>query len=124
MRTVLYIEDDETNRQLVQFIFSRREDLGLIEAGTGTAGIEMAIQHQPDMILLDLSLPDIDGFNVFKQLQSHTSTNHIPVVALSGNNSEEDVQKGLNAGLQGYLLKPINVLELYAVIDKTISPEE
>jgi CheY-like chemotaxis protein len=124
MRTVLYIEDDETNRQLVQFIFSRREDLGLIAADTGFAGIQMAIQHQPDMILLDLSLPDIDGFNVFKQLQSHNSTNHIPVIALSGNNTEEDVQKGMDAGLQGYLSKPINVVELYAVIDKTISSAE
>lgn len=121
MATILYIEDDQTNLQLVQFIFSRREDLDLIEAETGSAGIQMAIQHQPDMILLDLSLPDIDGFNVFKQLQNHDATSHIPVIALSGNNTEEDVQKGMDAGLQGYLSKPISVVELYAVIDKTIS---
>lgn len=121
MRTVLYIEDDQTNRQLVQFIFSRREDLCLIEADTGSTGIQMAIQNQPDMVLLDLSLPDMDGFKVFKQLQSGDSTSHIPVIALSGNNTDEDVQKGLNAGLQGYLSKPINVTELYAMIDKTIA---
>lgn len=123
MTTVLYIEDDQTNLQLVQFIFSRREDLNLIEAETGSAGVQMAIQHQPDMILLDLSLPDIDGFKVFEKLQSNDSTSHIPVVALSGNNTEEDVQKGMDAGLQGYLAKPINVVELYGVIDKIVASQ-
>ncbi len=119
--TVLYIEDDEANRQLVQFIFARREDLHLLEAETGTAGIKMAFEHQPDMILLDLSLPDINGYKVLEKLHSDNSTNHIPVVAVSGDSMPEDVQKGMDAGLQGYITKPIKIMELYEVIDKTIT---
>ncbi len=118
---VLYIEDDIANRQLVQFIFSRRDDLQLIEAETGSSGIQLAIQQHPGLILLDLNLPDLDGYEILKQLQSVSSTSHIPVIAVSGSSSPADISKGMNAGLQGYLTKPIQVVELYALIDKFIA---
>lgn len=119
--TILYIEDDYTNRQLIQFIFSRREDLSLIEADSGSLGIQMAIKHQPKIILLDLSLPDINGYVVLEHLQSEKATSHIPVIAVSGSNLPEDIRQGLQAGLQGYITKPIRVMELYQEIDRALT---
>lgn len=120
-RTILYIEDDPANRQLVSFIIARRTDLQLIEADTGLSGIELAVSTQPAVILLDLSLPDTGGYEVLKQLQEKSTTSHIPVVAVSGDYSPEDVERGMAAGMHGYLSKPVKVNELYSIIDRIIA---
>lgn len=119
--TILYIEDDSAVRQLVKFILQRRGHLQLLEAETGTEGIRLATEHQPDIILLDLSLPDISGFEVLKQLQADPDVRSIPVIAVSGNSSPRDIEKGLSAGFIHYLGKPITVTGLDAVIDETIT---
>lgn len=96
---ILYIEDDEANRQLVGFIFTKRPDLILLEAVSGNEGLQMAFETNPDLILLDLSLPDIDGFAVLKKLQDHEATHNIPIIALSGNNTPNDIHQGLAPAL-------------------------
>ncbi len=120
--TVLYIEDDEANRQLVEFIMARRTDLTLILAENGYNGIEKAVKHTPNVILLDLSLPDIDGFTVLKKLLEDEKTKEIPVIAISGNSAPMDIDTGLKAGFKGYLAKPVNIEKLYTAIDANLSP--
>ncbi len=115
--TILYIEDDEANRQLVEFIIARRADLQLIVAEDGKTGLGKAFDSNPNLILLDLSLPDIDGFEVLKELLANKNTQKIPIIAISGNNTPADVDAGFRAGFTGYLSKPINVDKLYSTID-------
>ncbi len=116
--TLLYIEDDEANRQLVSFILAQRDDLLLLEAENGTNGLHLAFEQRPSMILLDLTLPDIDGFSVLKKLQADRRTQHIPVVAISGNCTPTDIDDGLKAGFHGFLAKPIALEEFKHCLDK------
>ena len=119
--TILYIEDDSAIRQLVAFLLQRRDNFELLEAENGTKGMQMAIEYQPDMILLDLSLPDMSGFDVLGQLQKNETTSSIPIIAVSGNASLNDIELGLNAGFDHYLTKPLTVAGFDTVIDETIA---
>ena len=118
---ILYIEDDIANRQLVKLILERRENLRMLEAANGEDGLRLASEAQPDIILLDLSLPDMTGFDVLEKLKSDNATRSIPVIAVSGKSSPTDIDKGLDAGFIHYLGKPITLTSLYAVIDETIA---
>ena len=118
---VLYIEDDAANRQLVQLILERRKEIRFYAAETGNGGLQMAREYQPDIILLDLSLPDISGFEVLSQLRQTNGCETIPVIAVSGDNLPEDIQIGMQAGFHGYLTKPIIIAELYAALDQSIA---
>ncbi len=120
MKKILYIEDDLSLRRLVQFILERRDDLEMIEAETGFQGVKMAVEQRPDMILLDLSLPDLNGYDVFARLQSDDGVRKIPVIALSGDSLPEDIEKGLQAGFRDYLTKPIDIKTFYALLDETL----
>lgn len=118
--TLLYIEDDVANRNLVAFMMEQRPHINLIMAENGFQGIDMASDIQPQMILLDLSLPDISGFEVLQTLLAVEATQEIPVVALSGDNTFTDIEKGLAAGFNAYLTKPINVTDFFSTLDAII----
>ncbi|MEE4241420.1 MAG: response regulator [Desulfopila sp.] len=120
MKKILYIEDDISLRQLVRFILDKREDLQMIEAETGSQGLQMAIEEQPDIILLDISLSDLNGYEVFSRLKKNDSVCKIPVIAVSGDSMPEDIEKGLQAGFSAYLTKPINIKDFYNLLDKTL----
>lgn len=113
---ILYIEDNAANLKLVETILRKQHDLTLITATNGEYGLELARRYQPDMILLDIKLPGLDGFAVLKALQEIVETRHIPVIALSADAMPLDVQRGLDAGFRQYLTKPINATELTETI--------
>ena len=92
-------------------MIARRPDLDLLTAVTGTLGIELARASQPEMILMDIHLPDISGIEAMKILRDDPATGHIPIVALSANAMASDIRKGLQAGFFRYLTKPIKVNE-------------
>ncbi len=119
--TILYIEDDIAIRQLVRLILERRENLLMLEAETGSQGLSLAEEHRPDMILLDLSLPDFSGFDVLKQIRESSTTRTIPVIAVSGSSAPADITRGLSAGFANYLKKPIDVESLNKAIDEAIA---
>ena len=119
MATILYIEDDEAIRQLVRLILERRSNIKLFEAATGREGLSLAFSVQPDLILLDISLPDMDGGQVLKILQNNTDTASIPVIAISGNSVIET--QLTTPGFQQYLPKPIIIQDLYAAIDSFLN---
>ena len=109
--TLLYVEDNPANLKLVEQIISRHPDLHLLTAINGMSGIEMARASQPEVILFDINLPDITGFEALKILHSDSTTAHIPVVALSANAMPRDIKKGLELGFFRYLTKPIKLDE-------------
>jgi len=109
LRTVLYVEDNRANMQLVEQLIARRPDMRLLGAEDATRGIELARTHQPEVILMDINLPGISGIQALKILREDPATAHIPVIAISANAMPHDIKKGLESGFFRYLTKPINV---------------
>ena len=110
--TVLYIEDNGANLRLVESLFRHFSGLTLVSANTGKYGLELAKRYKPEIILLDIHLPDIDGFTILKILQGDSETQHIPVLALTADALPVDIERGLKAGFRHYITKPIQVNEL------------
>jgi len=117
MKRVLYVEDNPANLRLVQRILARRHDIELISVPEGSMGVDMARSHQPDLVLLDINLPDLDGYQVLTLLRSHPDTAHVPVIALSANAMDSDIRHGLAAGFDSYLTKPVQVDALLDTLD-------
>ncbi|MEO8134641.1 MAG: ATP-binding protein, partial [Betaproteobacteria bacterium] len=120
LRTVLYVEDNQANMHLVQQLIARRPDLRLLSAGDGMRGIALARIHQPEVIVMDINLPGISGIQALKILREDRTTAHIPVLALSANAMQRDIEKGLEAGFFRYLTKPIKVNEFMVALDTAL----
>jgi two-component system, cell cycle response regulator DivK len=112
---VLIVDDNEKNRRLAQDVL-RAAGLSTIEAASGAEGIALAIERRPDVILLDLQLPDMDGTDIARGLRDEARTASIPVVALSARRQVDDRERLLAAGFAGYLEKPIEVAEFPAQV--------
>lgn len=110
--SVLYIEDNPANLRLVSQLLGRVPNLHMWSAHEPLLGLELAKEHKPDLILLDINLPGMDGFEVFEQLQKDKNTSDIPVIAISANAMPKDIEKGIQAGFDGYITKPIDVAAL------------
>ena len=123
-RVMLYVEDNPANLKLVEQLIARRPDLRLLTAVSGLLGIKLARTSQPEMILMDINLPDINGIEVLKILHEDPTTTHIPVVALSANAMARDIEKGLAAGFFRYLTKPIKVNEFMDTLDVALEYAE
>ena len=117
-RTLLYVEDNPANLTLVEQLIARRSDIRLLTAVNGALGVEAARAGRPDVILMDINLPGISGFDALKILREDPATAQIPVVALSANAMPRDVKKGLEAGFFHYLTKPIRVNEFMDTLDE------
>jgi PAS domain S-box-containing protein len=116
--SVLCIEDNPSNLRLMEAIFESRPEITLLTAIQGSIGLDLARQHEPDLILLDLNLPDIHGSEVLTRLQQSALTRDIPVVIISADATPNQVERLLAAGAKAYLTKPLNVGELLQVTDK------
>ncbi|MES2160626.1 MAG: PAS domain S-box protein [Pseudomonadota bacterium] len=117
LRTLLYVEDNPANLNLVEQLIERRDDLQLLVAVDGPGGIEIARSALPDVILMDINLPGINGLDAMKLLRADRLTAHIPVLALSANAVQNDIDHGLSAGFFHYLTKPININEFMTALD-------
>ena len=114
---VLYVEDSDANYALAREILGRRGDIELVRAETGMRGLELALVHRPDVILLDLDLPDIPGHEVLARLQADPRTGQMPVVVLSAQATRSQVQRLLGVGAREYLTKPLDERQFLTVID-------
>ena len=113
MPTVLYIEDNRDNRMLVRRILMASDyDFQVVEADNARTGIEMATQSPPDIILMDMSMPEMDGLTATRMLRGIDHLRDIPIVALTANAMEGDREKSLEAGCTGYIRKPVDVDKL------------
>ena len=109
--TILYIEDNPENRLLVRRILEA-EGYSVIEAEDASAGLELAQRSSPDLILLDINLPEMDGYEFTARLRGTPGLSDIPIVALTANVMKGDRERTLAAGCDGYIQKPIDVDEL------------
>ena len=107
MTKVLVIEDNEKNRYLISFIL-KAEGYKVIEAITGEDGIEMAIREHPDLILMDIQLPGIDGYETTRRIRIAHGAEKIPIIALTSYAMTGDRERAIAAGCNGYVEKPIN----------------
>jgi signal transduction histidine kinase/ActR/RegA family two-component response regulator len=117
-RTVLYIEDNPSNLTLIEVILKNRSGLRLIAAGCGATGLDLAREHQPDLILLDLDLPGMRGQDVLANLRADPLTRGTPIVVISANAMPRTIDQILASGADSYLTKPINVREFFRVLDE------
>ena len=116
--TLLYIEDNVANLRLVERILTYRPGLKLLSAMHGSGGLELALHHRPQAIVLDLHLPDLDGAEVLARLRQDARTRDIPVVILSADATGGQVSRLLAQGATAYLTKPLDVSEFLALIDR------
>ncbi len=116
MTTILLIEDNEMNRDMLSRRL-RRKGFDLISAEDGITGIEMAQNEKPDLILMDISLPVMDGLQATRQLKSDSDTGSIPIIALTAHAMSGDREKCLAAGCDDYATKPVEFPELLSKIN-------
>jgi signal transduction histidine kinase/ActR/RegA family two-component response regulator len=124
LRTILYVEDNPANLELVEQLISRRPDLHLLSAADGNVGIEFARAYLPEVILMDINLPGISGIEAMKILHADPATAHIPIIALSANAIPRDIARALDAGFFHYLTKPIKVNEFMDSLDAALAIEK
>ena len=117
---VLYVEDNPANLKLVEQIVQRHANVELLMAPSGSLGLDLARSHRPDLLLLDIHLPDIDGYQVLEQLRADAQTRLIPVVAVTAQAMPEDVKRVMAAGFDGYLAKPLDLASFDALLQRML----
>jgi signal transduction histidine kinase/CheY-like chemotaxis protein len=123
-RSLLYIEDNLASLRLVQKSIVSQLGLSMLTAGNAELGVEMARSLQPDVILMDINLPGMNGFEALRYLQQDKSTCNIPVIALTANAMERDIKKGLDAGFVDYLTKPLDIIQLVVLLGNLLRKGE
>jgi len=118
--TLLYVEDNPANLRLMQQVLAPRTDIRLFSTGEPLVGLELARSEHPDLIMLDINLPGMSGFDVLKELQASADTSAIPVLAISANAMPADIERGLAAGFLAYLTKPIDLDRLQSEIERLL----
>jgi PAS domain S-box-containing protein len=118
---VLCIEDNPANLRLIEGIFVRRPQLRLLTAIAPGLGLELARTHRPELILLDINLPDLDGYAVLQHLRADAATRDIPVIAVSANAMPHDVERARAAGFIAYLTKPLDIAQLLRLVDDALA---
>jgi len=121
VHTVLYIEDNPANLRLVEQLLARRGGIRLLSAGDAEEGLQIIRQHRPDLVLLDINLPGMDGYEVLRTLRELEQGRELPVVAISANAMPRDIERGREAGFLDYITKPIDVAILLAAVDTALS---
>lgn len=119
-RQILIIDDDETIQTVVEFGLKLTASWQVWTASSGPQGIELAAQHQPDAILLDVIMPGMDGVATFEALQANDSTRSIPVIFLTAKAQTTEKSQLKALGVSGVLTKPFNALDLPALISRTL----
>ncbi len=119
---VLCIEDNDSNFRLIERTLTHRPEIKLVHGKLGASVLSMAETHQPDLILLDMHLPDIAGDEVLGMLKSNSKTSEIPVVIVSADATPRQIERTLQAGAKDYLIKPLDIAKLLDVVDAAMLP--
>ena len=115
MKTILVADDKPSNRELIRVIL---ESSGhqVIEASNGREAVDLALEHEPDLLLLDLQMPEVDGFNVLSEVRKDNRFTSRPIVALTAYAMQGDREKALAAGFTSYVTKPVNLAALRSLV--------
>ncbi len=122
MKTILVVEDDGANRYLISFILTEY-GYNVLPAFTGEEGVRIALKEKIDLILMDIRLPDLDGYEAIKRIRASKVGYNVPIIALTSYAMVGDEQKALSAGFTGYLTKPIDPATFLQVIEKNLYVE-
>ena len=114
---VLVVEDNDRNMKLFRDVL-HASGYRTLEAATGERAVELVFEHRPDLVLMDIQLPDIDGVEALARLRADRRTASVPVLALTAQAMEGDRERFLAAGFDGYLSKPVNIAELVATVKR------
>ena len=117
MKTILIVEDNEKNMKLARDILQAK-GYATLEAVNGEDGVRMAFERKPDLVLMDIQLPDIDGIAALKQIRTNPTLDAIPVVAVSASVMPDDHQKIVNSGFDAFITKPINLKQFLAAVQR------
>jgi len=117
MKRILVVEDNEANMYLIRFIL-RKGGYEVIEARSGEEGVELAIKEKPELVIMDIQLPGIDGLEATKRIRESEANEEFPIVALTSYTMVGDKEKALKVGCTGYIEKPINPETFMAEIEK------
>ena len=123
-KTVIYVEDNPSNIRLMAQIMAQRKHVRLLTAHTPDLGIELALSRQPDLILLDINLPGLDGYQVLRILRTEERLKSVPIVALSANALPHDIDRGRQAGFADYITKPLQIDYFLQVLDRYLGAEQ
>ncbi len=118
---VLCIDDNPVNLRLITQILAKRPNIAVITAPTPGLGIQIALAQKPDLILLDINMPGMDGYQVLDVLKTYSRTKNIPIVAVTANAIPRDIEKGGTVGLDAYLTKPLDVRTFLATVDQFLA---
>lgn len=121
---VLYIEDNPSNLKLVTQIMGRHKHINLLTSHTPELGIELALARRPDVILLDINMPGMDGYQVLQVFKAEQSLKDIPIVAITAKAMSRDIARGMAAGFTDYLTKPLDIERFHAVLDQLLGAAE
>jgi len=117
---VLYIEDNVANVKFMERVFSKLPQYHLVSTLTPFEGLEIAMTHSPDLILLDINMPGMDGYQVLEKLKDSDKTANIPIIAVTANAMAENITRGLEAGFHDYLIKPIDINKMQVAVEQAI----
>ena len=120
MKTILIVEDNEKNMKLVRDIL-RHNGHQTVEAATGVEGVRLANEHRPDLILMDIQLPDIDGIEALRRIRGERALDSVPVIAVSASVMPDDQQKIVTSGFDAFVTKPINLKQFLATVKRFLA---
>jgi two-component system, cell cycle response regulator DivK len=119
MSTILIVEDNEKNMKLARDVLQAK-GYQTLEAVNGEDGVRLALEHKPDMVLMDIQLPDINGIEAFTRIRADAGAAHIPVVAFTASVTPMDRSRITDAGFDGFIGKPINLKEFLDTVRRTL----
>ncbi len=119
MSTILIVEDNEKNMKLARDVLQAK-GYATLEAVTGEDGVRLALQHQPDLVLMDIQLPDINGIEAFRRIRANADTALIPIVAFTASVTANDLSRIDAAGFDAFIGKPINLKEFVETVRRVI----
>lgn len=120
---LLYVEDNPASLNMVEKILRQRPSIELLSAPDAQLGLDLARAHRPDLILMDINLPGMDGFTALKYLKGYEETRDIPVIAVSASAMERDVKKAMSAGFHSYITKPFDIPKFLKIISENLDPK-
>jgi len=120
MSTILIVEDNEKNMKLVRDILQHQGHTTL-EAVTGADGVRLALERRPDMVLLDIQLPDIDGIAVLRQIRAEPALDAMPVLAVSASVMPDEQRRIVHSGFDGFIAKPISIKPFLTAVQRALT---